>query len=363
MFDYKKGGVHPVPLLQNMLVWCQYNTWRHLRASISPSFSSSKLNAMEPFVTASIDKLVSDLDVKAKSGEEFNLKSFIYELTYASGSKCFFGLDRSLKQLTQETQQFLQVSTPRLDRSLLATIIILFPSLTFIVYPLRVLLERIRFFMLWSPEGFCYDVTKTIVRYRKDAQIESADFLQLLMKTKRVEASDDTDLEMTAEDVKSNESLISKELHSENISDDEIVSNALLILIASYETTSMSLEFCLYNLVNHQSIQDQLRTELRKTVGEGRKAISFSTVSDIPLLNNIIKETLRMFPTVSTFVTRVASENYEYEGIVIPKGMPIFIGISSIHNDPKLWPNPEEFRPERFESAFDKMSFLPFGAG
>lgn len=355
--------MHPVPLLQSMLVWCQYDAWRSLRASMSPSFSSSKLNAMEPIVTASIETLVSDLDDKANSGEEFNMKSFIYELTYSSGSKCFFGLDSSLKNLTNETEQFLQVASPRLDKSILATIMILFPSLTFIVYPLRVWWERFRFYMLWSPEGFCYDFTKKIVQHRKDSQIQSADFLQLLIKSKRVKASGDTDLEMTSEDIKSTNSLISKGLKSENFSDDEIVTNAMILLIASYETTSISLQFCLHNLVNHQSIQEELRTELRKAVCEDRKAISCSTVSNVPLLNRIINESLRMFPPVSTFVTRIANEDYEYEGIVIPKGMPIFIGISSIHNNPNVWPNPEEFRPERFEGASDKMSFLPFGAG
>lgn len=70
-----------------------------------------------------------------------------------------------------------------------------------------------------------------------------------------------------------------------------------------------------------------------------------------------------MFPPVSLFVTRTANENYEYQGTVIPKGMPIFVGIAAIHNDPKLWPNPKEFRPERFESSYDKLSYLAFGAG
>lgn len=70
-----------------------------------------------------------------------------------------------------------------------------------------------------------------------------------------------------------------------------------------------------------------------------------------------------MFPPVAPFMTRVASENYEYEGVLIPKGMSVFIGVSSIHNDPTLWPEPDKFIPARFESQFDKLAFLPFGGG
>ncbi|KAG4075516.1 hypothetical protein HA402_003341 [Bradysia odoriphaga] len=355
------GGVHPVPILQKMIVWSHFHAWRNLRASISPSFSSSNLNAMELLMVPSIDKLVSELDEKAKCGEEFNVKSFIYDFTFSNASKCVFGLDLSLKQLTSEVKGFLEVATPRLDKSLLAKILVLFPSLSFIAYPLRVWWERFRFYMLWSSEGLCYEVAKKIVRNRKNTNIQSVDFLQLLMKTKRVKASGHTDLEMISEDVRSKNKLMSKEWQSENLSDDEIVTNAMVLLFGSYETTAVTLQCCLHNLVTHQSIQEELRADLRKAVGN--KRVTFSTLSDVPLLNRIVKETLRMFPPVSLFVTRVANEHYEYEGTVIPKGMPVFIGVSSIHNDPVLWPDPGEFRPARFESSFDKLTFLPFGAG
>ncbi|KAG4065465.1 hypothetical protein HA402_002699 [Bradysia odoriphaga] len=355
-----------------MIMWGHYNIWRYLRASMSPLFTTGKLNAMQPLMMASIDKLVSELDDKAKSGEEFNLKSLIYELTFSSGSKCAFGLDLSLKELTDESKNFLEVVAPRLDRSILAMTLMLFPSLTFIAYPMRVLWEQFRFYMLWSPEGFCYNVTKKIVQCRKNARTQHTDFLQLLMNAKKIQASGDMDLEMSPEDIKwkrlqslkSFTSLLSKQPSpSELMSDDEIVTNAMVLLLASYETTAVTLQFCLHNLVNHQSVQEELRTKLQKSVVDGSKTVSRSTLSDVPLLLCIIKETLRMFSPVSPFVTRVANENYEYQGIVIPKGMPVFVGGSSMHNDPKFWPEPDQFRPERFENDFEKFSFLPFGAG
>lgn len=346
-----------------MLVWSEDNAWRRLRASVSPSFSPFKLNSMEPLMMSSVDKLLIELDDKAKSGEELNLKSFISELTFSTATKCIFGLDCSLRQLSMEAKNFFEVTSIRLDKSILAMIMVFFPSLTFLAYPLRVCWERIRFQKQWSPEGVCYDLAKKIVQIRKDSGNQTVDFLQLLMNTKRIDTIADGDLEMSSEDVKQNNHSLGKDVHSENISEEEIVSNAMLFLLASYETTSVTLQFCLHNLINHQNIQDELRNELRKVVHRNGKAITHSTLSEIPLLDHIIKETLRMFPPVTPFLTRVAKKDYEYEGIVIPRDSTIFIGASSIHNDPHFWPEPEEFRPHRFESGYDKLSFLPFGAG
>lgn len=358
------GGIHPQPQLQKMLVWAQDNVWRQLRASLSPSFSLYKLNAMEPFMMEGIDSLVSELNDKANSGQEVNLTPLVSEFTFSSGSKCIFGLNLSLNRLTNEAKHFVEASRPRLEKSVLAIAMMLFPSLSFIAYPLRVLWERFRLYMLWSAEGVCYDVARKIVQFRRDSKIESnKDFLQLLMDARRVRSTTDMDLEMSSEEVKPNNNSFKKDVYSEELSEEEILSNAMLFLLASYETTSVTLQFVLLNLINNQDVQEQLRNELRKAVDKGSNKINFSNASKVPLLNHIVKETLRMFPPVSPFTTRVANEDYEYEGIRIPKGTTVFIGVSSIHNDPELWPQPEKFRPERFANEFNKMAYLPFGAG
>lgn len=285
-------GIHPQPLLQKMLVWTKDNAWRQLRASLSPSFSSYKLNAMEPLMMSSIANLAIELDDKAKSGLEFNIKPLISELTFTSATKCIFGLNMSLIQVSNEAKNFLDATLPRLDKSLLAMSMVLFPSLTFIAHPLRVWWERFRFYMLWSPEGACIDIVKKIVQFRRDARIKSNDFLQLLMNTKVIRSTTDVDLEMSTDDIMPNNNESNKE-EGEAISEEEILANAMLFLLASFETTSVTLQFAVHNLVNNQDIQDKLRNELKKTVEKGNNSIDFSTASKVPLLNHIIKETLR----------------------------------------------------------------------
>ncbi len=358
------GGPHPQPQLQKTLPWLQGDPWKQLRVSLSPSFSPSKLNLLEPLMMSSIDNLISELDGRAKSGLEFDIRPLMAELMFTSATKCIFGLNLSLNQVSNEAKHFIESTHPRLDKSVLAMCMLLFPSLTFIAHPLRVWWESFRFQRLWSPEGACYDVAKKIVEARRNSKIKTNDFLQILMNAKMVRSTNDMDLEMSTEDEKKpNHNAMNKDVRSQALSEEEIIANAMFFLLASFETTSVSLQFAIHNLVNHQQIQDKLRGELKKISEKGNGNIKFSDTAKIPLLNHIIKETLRMFPPAAPFTTRVADEDYEYEGVVIPKGTGVFIGVSSIHNDPTLWPEPDKFLPERFENQLDKLAFLSFGGG
>lgn len=161
------GGIHPIPQLQHMIVWTRDNVWRNLRASLSPSFSTYKLNAMEKLMMTSIDESLSELKEIAKRDQELNIDRIMKELTFSTGVKCIFGLNLSLRQLSYNTQCFLKMTQPRLQQSVLAMVMLLFPSLTCLAYPLRALWERFRFYMAWSPESVCFQHTKQLVDIRK----------------------------------------------------------------------------------------------------------------------------------------------------------------------------------------------------
>ena len=80
----------------------------------------------------------------------------------------------------------------------------------------------------------------------------------------------------------------------------------------------------------------------------------------------VIMETLRMYPPTIR-LDRTATKDYVYEGITIKKGQQITVPIHAMHHDAGIYPNPEEFKPERFteenKAARDSLTFLAFGAG
>lgn len=83
-------------------------------------------------------------------------------------------------------------------------------------------------------------------------------------------------------------------------------------------------------------------------------------------MDMVIDETLRMYPP-APMLDRVASNDYEYEGIKIKKGLIVAIPIYALHHDPDIYPEPEKFIPERFNDenrkSRESVAFLGFGAG
>ena len=75
--------------------------------------------------------------------------------------------------------------------------------------------------------------------------------------------------------------------------------------------------------------------------------LSYEQVSQLNYLDQVISETLRLFPPVVLMVTREAANDTEIGGYKIPAGTNIQIPIWQIHHDPELWPNPHLFDPDR----------------
>lgn len=87
---------------------------------------------------------------------------------------------------------------------------------------------------------------------------------------------------------------------------------------------------------------------------------------DMKYMDMVIDESLRLFPPANRF-ERIATKDYEYEGIKIKKGQLVVVPVYPLHYDPDNFPNPEEFNPERFneenKKTRDSAAFLPFGLG
>ena len=94
--------------------------------------------------------------------------------------------------------------------------------------------------------------------------------------------------------------------------------------------------------------------------------MNYDSIMDMKYMDMVVDETLRMYPP-ATRLDRVASNDYEFEGIKIKKGQVIGVPIYALHHNPELYPNPEEFDPERFndenKKTRDNVAYLPFGAG
>ena len=136
---------------------------------------------------------------------------------------------------------------------------------------------------------------------------------------------------------------------------------------AGTETTSSTLEWAVTELLNNSEALSKARLELEQKVGKGN-LIEESDITQLPYLQTIVKETLRLHPPVPLLLPRKASADVEITGFIIPKGAQVLVNAWAIGRDTSTWDDPYSFKPERFlGSDVDvkgrNFELIPFGAG
>ncbi|KAI3473234.1 hypothetical protein Pfo_030526 [Paulownia fortunei] len=148
---------------------------------------------------------------------------------------------------------------------------------------------------------------------------------------------------------------------------DETIKNLLLVLLQGGSSTStIALEWAFSLLLDNPESLKKAQAEIDAHVGFNR-LITESDVAELPYLRHIILETLRLHPPVSILMPHRSSAECAVGGFRIPAGTILLVNIWEIHHSPKIWADPEKFRPERFEGSDGKKDlgfrFIPFGSG
>lgn len=139
-------------------------------------------------------------------------------------------------------------------------------------------------------------------------------------------------------------------------------------MIGSKETLSTMFTFLFYELSRNQEIQNNLRNEIKNALDKSGGKISYELLeSELPFLNQVLDETLRMY-TVISHIDRICAEPYSlepYSDFKIPSGVPVLVPIFSLCHDEKFFEDPWTFKPERFADGvkFPFASMLSFGGG
>lgn len=205
-------------------------------------------------------------------------------------------------------------------------------------------------------EDFFIDVVEQTIQFRLARNENRNDFLQLLM-----------DAELTT---------------------NEIAALSFDFLSAGYSDSTSILSYCIYELSMNADIQVKARKEIESVLEKYKGELTHDAVNEMDycklvikgnllqkekqalLLNFffkfhliIIKETLRKHPAAGKLM-RVATKPFKVPNtnFTIPKGMLCFIPVLGFHHDPRFFPNPDPFCPERFTEG-DSVAFMPFGDG
>jgi len=153
-------------------------------------------------------------------------------------------------------------------------------------------------------------------------------------------------------------------LIASGMSDDLIRDQLLTMLIAGHDTSTALLAWALYLLGRHPEAMKRARAEVDAVLGGGAPTID--RIGDLRFLDRVVKETLRLYPPIH-IGTRTAAADMEFRGYGIPAGTRVLYSIYLTHRDPKHWPDPHAFDPDRFlperARARAHYTYLPFGGG
>ncbi|CAN1322442.1 Cytochrome P450 93A3 [Linum perenne] len=202
-------------------------------------------------------------------------------------------------------------------------------------------------------ERFDLMMERIITEHEEDAKISSMgeddgqvkDLLDLLLD---ISADETSDIKLTRHNIKA---------------------FILDIFAAGTETSAITTDWAMAELLNNVEILHKLQEELDSVVGKSR-LVEESDITNLPYLQAVVKETLRLHPT-GPLIVRQSSEDCEVVGYKIPARTRLFVNVWAIGRDPSHWDDPLEFKPERFmevkrrhvEVKGQHFELLPFGSG
>ncbi|XP_013112569.1 probable cytochrome P450 4p3 [Stomoxys calcitrans] len=138
-------------------------------------------------------------------------------------------------------------------------------------------------------------------------------------------------------------------------------------MFEGFDTTSMSLIFCLMNLSLHPEMQEQCYQEILEQTHNDLKGLDIAQLNGLKYLECFLKESMRLYTTVPAIMRETIEETHLPNGLILPPHTFITLHLFDLHRNPKHFKNPEVFDPNRFlpENSRDRhpYAFAPFSAG
>lgn len=140
----------------------------------------------------------------------------------------------------------------------------------------------------------------------------------------------------------------------------------MTFLIAGHETTSGMLSFALYFLLQHPEVLSQAYAQVDQIL-PGNTVPTFEDIAKLDVLDRILKESLRLWPTAPAMVVAPFEDTVIGGKYFIKRNQWTSVILPALHRDPTVWTDPESFDINRFlpenKSKIPPFSYLPFGNG
>lgn len=316
------NGILKPMLGENSMILLSGDRHKRQRQLLMPPFHGDRMRNYSEKICAIASEVISNQAI----GTPFSTRSVMQEITMRVILHTVFGLDRGprFQKLRPLLGEMLDMTGSPLSSSIL-----FFDWMQQDLGP-------------WSPWGRMMQRQRQIDELlfaeieerRAQPECDRTDILSLMMG-----AIDENGQPMTREELR-----------------DEL----LTLLFAGHETTATALAWAFYWIHQIPAVREKLLQEI-DTLGENPDPMA---IFRLPYLTAVCNETLRIYPVGMLTFPRVVREPVSLMGYQLEPGTTVVGSIYLTHRRQDLYPNPLEFRPERFlERQFSPYEYLPFGGG
>ncbi|MBD2360542.1 cytochrome P450 [Anabaena minutissima FACHB-250] len=292
------------------------------RQLLMPPLHGERMRGYSEIINDITAKVISEYQI----GESLNIRTVTQAITLRVIMQAVFGLDEGVR--AKKLQKLLG-ETLENGSSVWLVALLYFPALQRDFGPIKV----------WGKQEQLQQQTDQLIyeeiqERREHPDPSRTDILNLLMDARDAEGQPMTDVELR----------------------DELMT----LLVAGHETTATAIAWAMYWIHKLPQVKKKLLEEL-DSLGHDPDP---NTVFKLPYLNAVCSETLRIYPVgILTFPRRVKTP-ITVGGYELAPGTPVVGSIYLTHQREDLYPEPKQFKPERFlERQFSPYEYLPFGGG
>ncbi|XP_053131997.1 cytochrome P450 3A29-like isoform X2 [Hemicordylus capensis] len=333
-------------VLETAISLAQDEQWKRIRTILSPTFTSGKLKEMFPIIKHYGDILVENVQKSVEKNEPVAVKDVFGAYSMDVVTSTAFGVN--IDSMNNPKDPFVKEIKKLTKFRAFDPVITLIFVCPFLIPLLE--LMKVTIFPRDAVNFFTRSIKKIKERRQKEGQGGRVDFLQLMIDSQVSNSKDQSN---------------GLNHLNQGLTDTEILAQAFIFIFAGYEPSSNSLGYLAYVLATHPDVQQKLHDEI-DSILPNKAPLTYDAIMQLEYLDMVLNETQRLYP-LGGRIERVCKKDVEINGVTIPKDTVVMIPPYLLHRDPEYWPEPEEFRPERFskenKESINPYAYLPFGAG
>ncbi|KAJ8919515.1 hypothetical protein NQ315_002136 [Exocentrus adspersus] len=370
--EFETFSDHPLPsepdegtLWGKNLFAANGDRWKHLRQTISPAFTSTKLKSMFELMDVCALQLIEYLNEQNRDVVEVELRDIFKRFSSDVITSIAFGAETN--SFKDKNNDFMKMGAELTNFGGMQKL----KRLLYTANPKITRLLNIKM----HPDNvstFFRKLVKDSIKQREENKASGRpDYIQYLLECRRGQEPTTSVGGVGEEEFSVTEEAsfcVGNRKFALELTDDDITAQALDFFYGGFYSTASFMYFCVYELAINWEIQDKLRSEVDAALEASGGSITYDVLSRMKYLDMVISETLRKWPT-ATWIDRksnkpivIEPENTKETPLDLESGTFLrFI------ETPNTGPIPKKFDPERFgdgnRSQICSFSFLPFGAG